>query len=414
MAKLKFSSLKSKPSQSKHKWKVLVVDDDESMISITKLVLRSFSYDGRKLQIISASSAEEAREILGIEKDIAVILLDVVMETPDAGLELVKHIREELNNQFVRIVLRTGQPGEAPEHEVIKKYDINDYKLKTELSDIRLGTSLTTALRSYNDLKKLEATYQALANEKERSRMAEYSKQQFLANMSHELRTPLNGILGLTELVEPMVQNEEGKEFIQLINQSGKGLLEVINNTLELSELEQGQIKLASYPIKLKEELQEIMSLMDSQAHWKELETSLTVDDNIPKILRGDGKRLKQILVNQLSNAIRHTETGSIDVHVFIPDEQLPATPLEKHQIAICFSITDTGVGISEEMHEKIFEAFSIGEDCLTKALAGAGLGLAIAGRLIKKMNGKIWVKSKPGEGAQFNFILPFTPLSPQ
>ncbi len=137
-------------------WKLLLVDDEKVVHSVTRLALEGFELAGRGLQLISAYSAEEAREQLAQHDNIALILLDVVMETDHAGLDLVHYIRRELNNKFVRIVLRTGQPGQAPELEVITQYDINDYKEKTELTRQKLFSTVYTSLCSYRDLMALE------------------------------------------------------------------------------------------------------------------------------------------------------------------------------------------------------------------------------------------------------------------
>ncbi|WP_215399227.1 SpoIIE family protein phosphatase [Rheinheimera oceanensis] len=130
-------------------WTVLIVDDDVEIHQITRLALRDFNFQQHKLNFISAYSAAEARDILTAKHDIALILLDVVMETDDAGLTLVRYIRETLHNHLVRIILRTGQPGQAPEQRVVQDYDINDYRAKTELTVQRLNTSVVSALRSY-------------------------------------------------------------------------------------------------------------------------------------------------------------------------------------------------------------------------------------------------------------------------
>jgi len=137
---------------SKPPWKVLVVDDEKDVHAVTTLALGSFEFHERELELLHAYSAAHAKEILAQESDIALILLDVVMETDQAGLELAAYIRKELNNHSVRIVLRTGQPGQAPEHQVIRDYDINDYKNKTELTSAKLYTILYSNLRSYKDI----------------------------------------------------------------------------------------------------------------------------------------------------------------------------------------------------------------------------------------------------------------------
>ena len=129
-------------------WKVLIVDDEPEVHAVTRLALNDFSFQQKKLEFISAYSGAEAKKVLAAQPDIAVVLLDVVMETDDAGLLVASHIRETLHNHFVRIILRTGQPGQAPERQVIVNYDINDYKSKTELTAQKLFTVMMSSLRS--------------------------------------------------------------------------------------------------------------------------------------------------------------------------------------------------------------------------------------------------------------------------
>src|SRR4249919_4164069 len=150
------------PPQALAGWKVLLVDDEPEVHEVTRLVLGNFRFEERPLDILSAMTAEEAKEHLAEHDDIALVLLDVVMESDQAGLKLVEYIRNELGNRNVRIVLRTGQPGQAPEHEVIIKYDINDYKEKTELTAQKLATTLFASLRSYRDIMTIEANKRGL------------------------------------------------------------------------------------------------------------------------------------------------------------------------------------------------------------------------------------------------------------
>ncbi|MBU8871563.1 MAG: DUF3369 domain-containing protein [Gemmatimonadales bacterium] len=137
-------------------WKILIVDDEEEVHSLTRLVLRSFSFGGRPVELISAYSGAAARQLVSRDPEIALVLLDVVMEREDSGLRLVRYIRDELGNQKIRIILRTGQPGQAPEMEVVAQYDINDYKAKVELTSQKLFTTVTSALRSWRDLQTID------------------------------------------------------------------------------------------------------------------------------------------------------------------------------------------------------------------------------------------------------------------
>ena len=143
-------------------WKLLIVDDEEEVHSITRMVLSGYEFEGVPLTFLSAFSAEDGRRLMAAHPDTAVMLLDVVMETPHAGLDLARHVREELGNRLVRIILRTGQPGQAPERQVIIDYDINDYKNKSELTAQKLFTAVTTGIRSFRDLQAIERSRQGL------------------------------------------------------------------------------------------------------------------------------------------------------------------------------------------------------------------------------------------------------------
>ncbi|GGI90367.1 DUF3369 domain-containing protein [Shewanella gelidii] len=155
-----FSGNKSKAIETEPAWKVLIVDDEPDVHTVTKLALSRFKLDNRSLEFINAYSGEQAREILEKESDIAVAFVDVVMESDHAGLELIKWIREENHNHVIRLILRTGQPGQAPEENVIVNYDINDYKSKAELDSRKLVTSVYSALRSYRDIMEIEKSRQ--------------------------------------------------------------------------------------------------------------------------------------------------------------------------------------------------------------------------------------------------------------
>jgi len=176
-------------------YKLLIVDDEPAVHDVTKLVLGSFRFENRPLQFLHANSAAEAKQLLRDEDDIAVTLLDVVMETDQAGLDLVRYIREDLGNKFIRIVLRTGQPGQAPEHEVIANYDINDYKDKTELTAQKLRTTVYATLRAYRDIMSIERNKRGL------ERVIESSAFVFSHQKTHEFAsavlTQLGNLVGL-------------------------------------------------------------------------------------------------------------------------------------------------------------------------------------------------------------------------
>lgn len=209
--KLKKSENKSEESNVQLNWRVLVVDDDPEVLEVTRMILSPIRFMNKGLELVNASSAKEAKQIIAENGNFAIALIDVVMESEDAGLQLVRHIREVANNQSVRIILRTGQPGQAPEDKVIVDYDINDYKSKTELTAKKLFTTIIAALRSYRHIKALEMNKMGL------ERVIESSDSLFrtasMREFSSGVLTQLSAYLGQEPEGILCVQNHPGKDF---------------------------------------------------------------------------------------------------------------------------------------------------------------------------------------------------------
>jgi signal transduction histidine kinase len=380
-------------------WKIMIVDDEKAVHTLTRQILEDFTFEHRRIIQLNAYSGEEAMQLIQEHPDTALILLDVVMETDYAGLELIRYIREVLHNKFVRIILYTGQPGQAPERKVIREYDINDYRLKSTLTSNELYTAVISALRTYRDLMIIEEQRENLERAMEEAQIAQKARFQFLANMGHELRTPLHGILGFTELLLTTGVTDKQKLYLERIKKAGEGLCEIINNVLDLTEIIEGKLTLRKSAFSLRKMIAETMKIMAIQAQWKQLQTSYQIDDDVPDKLLGDIKRLKQILMNLIVNAIKHTESGHIALKI---------TRFHEYPKHLLFSVSDTGIGIAKDKHEHIFQPFELGEDVITKQFAGVGLGLAISRDIIEKMNGTIWLDSEPGQGTTFYFSIEF------
>jgi len=379
-------------------WKIMIVDDEEAIHTVTISVLEHHSFDGRAFSYVHAYSGEEAIRKFHEHADIALVILDVVMEHDAAGFDVVRYIRDELKNTITRIILYTGQPGQAPEYAVIRDYDINDYKIKSLLTSQGLHTSVISALRTYRDLQVIKQQRDALQEAFEESQIAHKARYQFLANIGHELRTPLNHILGFSEMLLHTKLNERQQRYIETIKKSGEGLALVLKNILELTESIEGKTTIQEYPFSLRVLLTDLMQVVEIQAQWKNLVVTFDIAEDVPDALYGDSRRLQQILMNLLGNAIKFTKQGSISFHVSLLD-----TPCH-----LLFCVKDTGVGISREMQANILQPFGLGEDTLKKEFSGVGLGLAIAKSLLDKMHGRIWFESELGQGSTFYCAIPF------
>ncbi|MGC7837340.1 response regulator [Pseudomonas wayambapalatensis] len=227
-------------------------------------------------------------------------------------------------------------------------------------------------------------------------------KSEFLANMSHEIRTPLNGILGFTHLLQKSELTPRQLDYLGTIEKSADNLLGIINEILDFSKIEAGKLVLDSIPFNLRDLIQDTLTILAPAAHAKQLELVSLVYRDTPLSLVGDPLRLKQILTNLVSNAIKFTREGTIVVRAMVEDEHEDTAQLR-------ISVQDTGIGLSPADVRTLFQAFSQADNSLSRQPGGTGLGLVISKRLIEQMGGEIGVDSTPGEGSQFwiNLSLP-------
>lgn len=232
-----------------------------------------------------------------------------------------------------------------------------------------------------------------------RAEEATRAKSDFLARMSHEIRTPLNAIIGMAFLSLQDTGNLKQRNAFSKIHLAAANLLGIINDILDFSKIEAGKMELVSEPFSLRETLASTIELLKGRAAEKSINLACAVADELPDIVVGDALRLSQVCINLCTNAVKFTEHGKVT---------LSAELDERHEeaITIRFTITDTGIGISEEQQKNIFDAFSQADGSITRRFGGTGLGLAICKHLVSLMHGRIWVESRPGEGSAFHFTI--------
>lgn len=230
---------------------------------------------------------------------------------------------------------------------------------------------------------------------------ASKSKSQFLANMSHEIRTPMNAIIGFTDLLTSLVKEEKQRYYLSSIRSSGKSLLVLINDILDLSKIEAGQFKIDYRPVNLAHLFEEIKQVFALKCDEKDLVFKLILDKDIPSSLIMSEIRIRQVLVNLIGNALKFTEKGSIGLHA-----KVNASALSENKINLLIEVSDTGIGIDADQQKKIFQAFHQTEGQDVRKYGGTGLGLSISKRLVELMGGKLDVESVLGKGSTFKIYL--------
>lgn len=291
--------------------------------------------------------------------------------------------------------------GRAPvvdvEHRLMgRDGEWRTWLLRARVASFEHRSRLVVMHRDVSAQKRAEAD---LIRAKEMAEAANRARGFFLANMSHEIRTPMNAILGMTELVLETNVDAEQREYLDNVRSSAESLLTIINDILDLSKVEAGKVDLQRIGFSLRHVVGEAIRALAVSAHERGLELILDIAPDVPDGLFGDPVRLRQILANLVGNSVKFTERGEIAVSVGLERRS-------EFSVFLNFAVRDTGIGIAAAQHEAIFDAFTQADETTARRFGGTGLGLAISNRLVKLMDGNIWLESAPGKGSTFHFTV--------
>ena len=355
--------------------------------------------------------------------------IDALMTTDPRGIitdvnkqmeALTGCTRDELIGAPFKNYFTDPERAEAGIRLVLSKKEVTNYELTARDRDGKETVVSYNATTFYDRDRRLQGVFAAARDITERKQyeeslreashkaeQASHAKSEFLANMSHEIRTPMNTVTILSYLLGRTTLNEQQLDFVAKIKLASKSLLEVLNNVLDLSKIEAGELIVERGAFSLRSLLKELTDVMTVHADTKAIAFGIDAPDDLPGALEGDATRLNQILTNLLANAIKFTERGGVKLHV----RRLATT---SERVTLCFVVQDTGIGIAPEVQARLFAPFAQADSSITRRFGGTGLGLSIVKRLVNLMGGEVGLDSTPGVGSEFRVVLDFALASPE
>ena len=350
---------------------IVTVDDEYKVLSWNPAAERLFGYS--------------RAEALGRNVD------DLVANSNEVHAEAAAFSKQGIQNEYV--------------HSITKRTHKDGRLLDVDMSGLPfpLEGGKTGVVAIYNDITELQrARQEAIA--------ANEAKSAFLATMSHEIRTPMNAVIGMSGLLLDTGLDEEQRDYVETIRDSGDSLLNIINDILDFSKIEAGRMDIEALPFDLRVCVESALDLVSARAIQKGLDTAYIFEDDVPSAIQGDETRLRQILLNLFSNAIKFTESGEVVLTVSsVPDPGAngKSKAAKADHVTLLFSVRDTGIGLTSEGMSRLFQSFSQADSSTTRKYGGTGLGLAISRRLTELMGGTMWAESKgPGKGSIFTFTI--------
>ena len=424
MPKVRFVENDCNPSQDRTKSTFLVLPENKKVeVSIDELDIFSTSSETQDLLLLVKPVNQHPKIHLGTENYkelvdnshdlIFVVQQNKLLYVNKKTLEIIGFSNEELRQAGFEQIMN------AEDFLKLKNaiYSIQNESSAKEFFEAGITTKSESLLNCefsccevmFHDMKSIlivahdvtlhKQTEEKLKEAKLEAEKTTSMKSEFLAMMSHEIRTPMNGVIGMTNLLLDTNLNSEQKDYVDVIKISGESLITIINDILDFTKIEAGKILLENSKFELRNCIEDILDLFSVKAIEKSLDLLYLIQPDVPYCLIGDITRLRQVLINLVNNAIKFTDKGEVLVTV----EKIN---FESDNLELCFSVKDTGIGISQNMLENLFEAFVQADCSITRRYGGTGLGLAISKRLVELMGGKIWVESDLGKGSTFFFTV--------